>query len=268
MPSKQAIGLDYRAKTMKFLARVGYATTRQVARAVMGASDVSARKMAGRTIRRLRQLGFLAEKRDGNSMAGEQLVALNRAGVAALAETAPLPDGRAHARDWLRHAHKHRTACNSVFSAMLRGLEEDPGWTELEIRAGAAPAHLSAYEFRDGDGNVQQKIPDLLLHGTSGPVWCEIENCWRGAKDFRKLVAFLRHLFDTPSPAVEQVWFVTTAPVAKTIGKRLHAALTHDADSGYPRQIRELDSRILRSRIAVFWLDPNLLQLTPIDIPE
>jgi len=268
MPSKQAIGRDYRAKTMMFLARAGYATTRQVARAVMGACDVSGRKMAGRTIRRLRQLGLLVEKRDGDSIAGEQLVALNRSGVRALAETAPLPDGRPHARDWLRHSHKHRTACNSVFASMLRGLDHDPGWTELEIRAGVAPAHLSAYQFRDDDGNLQQKIPDLLLHSTTGLIWCEIENSWRGAKDFRKLVAFLRNMFDAPSPAVERVWFVTTAPVAKTIGKRLHAALTHDADSGYPRQVRELDARILKSCIAVFHLDPELLQLTPIDVDK
>lgn len=149
---------------------------------------------------------------------------------------------------------------------MLRGLDEDLGWTELEIRAGVAPAHLSAYEFRDDDGNLQQKIPDLLLHGTTGPIWCEIENSWRGARDFRKLIAFLRHMFDTPSPAVEQVWFITTAPVAKTIGKRLHAALVHDADSGYPRQVRELDARILRSYVAVFRLDPDLLQLARVDI--
>lgn len=200
-------------------------------------------------------------------MAGEQLVALNRAGVRALAETAPLPDGRPHARDWLHHSHKHRTACNFVFSAMLRGLDHDPGWTELEIRAGVAPPELSLYQFRDEDGELQQKIPDLLLHGTAGAIWCEIGNSWRGAKDFRKLVSFLRHVFASEALVVEQVWFVATTPVATTVGKRLHAALSHSPDSGYPRQLRELDAQILKSGIAVFQLEPDLLQLMPISLP-
>lgn len=263
MQSKQAIGRMYRAKTMMFLARAGYATTRQIARAVIGSCDTSGRKMAGRTLRSLRKLGYLVEKRDGDSVAGEQMVALNRAGAAALAEFAALPDGRAHARDWLRHAHKHRTACNSVFAAMLRGLDEDPGWTELEIRAGACPKELSTYQFTDSDGNPHQKIPDLILRSETGLVWTEVENAWRGARDLQKLVSFLRQLFRNHNPPVEQVWFVVTAPVAKTIGNRLQAALTHGLDSGMPRQIRELDAHILKSRLAVFQLDRDLLQLSP-----
>lgn len=266
MTSKQHLGREYRVKTLKFLARTGYATTRQIAKAVWGSCEVSDRKMAGRTIRRLRTLGYLVSKRDGNPVAGEQMVALTRAGVTALAEFAQLPDGRAHARDWLRHAHSHRTACNSVYAAVVRGLAEDVGFTELEIRAGSAPAPLSMVPFQDGDGCRQQKIPDLLLHGASGPIWVEVENSWRGAKDFDKLVHFLRCIFARPEPLVEKVWFVVVAPGAKTIGKRLHAALTHTATSGYPRQIRELDAKILRDRVAVFHLDQAHLTLTPVDL--
>lgn len=47
MKSKQQIGREYRIKTLKFLACVGYATTRQISMAVLGACDVSSRKMAG-----------------------------------------------------------------------------------------------------------------------------------------------------------------------------------------------------------------------------
>jgi len=266
MTSKQQLGREYRVKTLKFLARTGYATTRQLARAVWGGCDTSSRKMAGRTIRRLRQLGYLVVKRDGNSVAGEQMLALTRAGVDALAEFTQLPDGRAHARDWLRHAHPHRTACNSFYAAMVAGLEDEVGFTELEIRAGAAPRQLSMYQYRDGEGQLQQKIPDVLLHGASGPVWVEIENSWRGARDFDKLVQFLRNIFGRPAPLVEKVWFVVTARGAQSIGRRLHAALSHALDSGYPRQIRELDAHILRDRIAVVHLDRDQLTLRHVDL--
>lgn len=262
MKSKQQIGREYRAKTLKFLARVGYATTRQIAKAVLGTCDISSRKMAGRTIRSLFALGYLVQKRDGDSVAGEMMLALNRAGVAALAELVEMPNGRAHARDWIRHAHKHRTACNSIFAALTRGLDEHVGWSELEIRAGSAPAKLSAYSYKDDEGTNLLKIPDLLLHGASGPIWVEVENGWRGARDMQKLVWFLRRIFEHPAPVVDKVWFVVTAPGAKTIGKRLHAALTHQPDSGYPRQIRELDARILNERLAIFQLDADRLELT------
>lgn len=266
MKSKQQIGQEYRIKTLKFLACVGYATTRQISMAVLGACDVSSRKMAGRTIRRLRVLGYLAEKRDGNSVAGELMVALNRAGVAALAEFVELPDGRAHARDWLRHAHKHRTACNSVFAALTRGLDEHIGYSELQIRAGSAPTKLLVFSYKDDEGNSLQKIPDLLLQGVSGPIWVEVENGYRGARDFQKLIWFLRRIFEHPAPLADKVWFVVTAAGAKTIGKRLRAALTHLSDSGYPRQIRELDARILSERLAVYRLDADLLKLTQLPL--
>lgn len=105
MKSKQQIGHEYRAKTLKFLARVGYATTRQIARAVLGVCDISSRKMAGRTIRSLLALGYLVQKRDGDSIAGEMMLALNRAGVAALAELVEMPNGRAHVTGFVMHTN-------------------------------------------------------------------------------------------------------------------------------------------------------------------
>ena len=268
MKSKQQIGREYRAKTLKFLARVGYATTRQITKAVFGTCDISSRKMAGRTIRSLLDFGYLVKKRDGDSVAGEMMLALNRAGVAALAELVEMPHGRPHARDWLRHAHKHRTVCNSVYAAVTRGLDEDIGWSELEIRAGSAPVKLSLFNYKDDEGTSLQKIPDLLLHGAVGPIWVEVENGWRGARDMQKLVWFLRSIFEHPAPLVDKVWLVVTAPGAKTIGKRLRTALTHRPDSGYPRQIRELDARILSERLAIFQLDADLLELTRLPLQQ
>jgi predicted transcriptional regulator len=105
MASKMQQGRDYRSKTLMLLARLGYATTRQVAMAIWGSCNLSNRKMAGRTIRWLIQRGYVVEKRDGDSVAGERMVALTRAGAALLAEVMPLPGNRSHARDWLPTQH-------------------------------------------------------------------------------------------------------------------------------------------------------------------
>lgn len=84
----------------------------------------------------------------------------------------------------------------------------------------------------------------------------------------QKLVWFLRSIFEHPAPLIDKVWFVVTASGAKTIGKRLHAALTHGPESGYPRQIRELDARILSERLAIFQLDADLLELTRLALQQ
>jgi len=269
MESKQQIGRQYRINTLFLLTRLGYATTRQIAAGVFGKCDVSSRKMAGRTVRALLDRGYLVAKREGDTVAGEQMVALTRAGATAIAKAAPLPASRGHARDWLRHAHEHRTVCNSVFAAMLGGLDWHLGWTELEIRAGLAPPELSLFQYRDGDGHCLQKIPDLLLDGPEEldgqvrrPTWIEVENAYRGARDFTKLVWFLRRIFGRPAPPIEMVWLVVTSPAAKNIGKRLHAAMTHSLSSGYPCQIKELDARILANHIKVKQLDPDQLTLS------
>jgi hypothetical protein len=219
--------------------------------------------MAGRTIRWLLSKGYIVEKRDGGSVAGERMIALTRSGAALLSQVLPLPGDRPHARDWLRHAHGHRTACNSVYASVAATVGNlDVGWTELEIRAGTAPEHLSRFGYRTED-EVLQKIPDLLLHfnDDAPPVWVEVENAWRGARDFQKLIGFLRTLFGARQPPVSKAWFVATNPVAKTIGKRLRAALTHGPESGYGRQVRELDADILAHRVQVFELNADTLEL-------
>lgn len=98
--SKRTRGNAYRVNTLRLLARVGYASTRQVARAVWWRCDESTRKMAGRTLRWLLEHGLIVTKRDGDSINGEQLAAVTAAGAAWLAENGdPLPYGKAHARD-------------------------------------------------------------------------------------------------------------------------------------------------------------------------
>jgi len=170
-----------------------------------------------------------------------------------------LPYGKAHARDWLRHAHSHRTACNYVY-ATATGLYPDRcAWSELEIRAGLAPLGQLAYSF---DGAVLGKIPDVLLELPAGLAWVEVENSWRSDKDVAKVVASMRAM--VIDKRVTEVHFIITAPGAKTIGARMRKALTHGPESGWPRQVKELDARILAQYVKVFTLNSETLELVPV----
>lgn len=258
--NKRERGMHYRVQMMKALARLGYASTRQLAKMLWRRCDGSTRKMAGRTLRWLLDSGYIVTKRDGDSVNGEQLAAVTAAGAAWLARNGdPLPYGKAHARDWLRHAHSHRTASNSVYAAAVGLFPNKGGWSELEIRAGLAPLGQLAYSF---DGAVLGKIPDVLLELPSGLAWVEVENCYRSDIDVAKVVASMRAMFI--DKRVSEVHFVITAPGAKTIGQRLRKALTHSPESGWPRQVKELDARILAQFMKVFSLNSDTLDLSPI----
>lgn len=89
--SNQARGERYRQHTLELLSRLGYGSARQVARGVWGRLTPSTRKMAQRLLARLRAERLVVSKRDGNSVNGEQLYALTKAGVARL--TFPKMDG-------------------------------------------------------------------------------------------------------------------------------------------------------------------------------
>lgn len=259
--STQKQGHEYRARTLRFLARVGYATTRQVARAVWWKCTASTRRMASRTLHWLAAHGLIVTKREGNNRAGELLSAISTSGAAWLAEFGePLPYGKAHSRDWLRHAHSHRTACNSVYAASCGLFPDTSAWSELEIRAGLAP--LSQLTFKQ-DGVDLAKVPDVLIENANGGlVWVEVENTWRNDKDLAKMVAALRAMFQQPG-RIREAWLVITSPGAKTIGQRLRRALTHGPESGWARQVRETDARILERHLHVFMLDDETLELLP-----
>lgn len=257
--SNQTLGQRYRHQTMYLLARLGYATTKQIAFAIFRDRSLSSRKMARRTIRWLLQNGYVVERRD--DVNSDRLIALTRAGVSAIAEFMPLPGNREHARDWLRHAHSHRTSCNNVYTAYTELNNFDVGWTELEIRSGDAPANLSLFKYHI-NGEEYQKIPDVLLESCNKlPIWVEVENSWRSEKDLQKVIGFLRAMFSTPQPQAEGAWFVITSPGAKTIGSRLRTALTHGPESGYGRQVRELDAKILSEKVRIYQLNGETLEL-------
>lgn len=259
--NKREQGMHYRVQVLRALARLGYASTRQLAKMLWRRCDRSTRKMTGRTLRWLLDSGHIVTKRDGDSVNGEQLAAVTAAGAAWLARNGnPLPYGKAHARDWLRHAHSHRTACNSVYAAAVGQFPTKGGWSELEIRAGLAPLGQLAYSF---DGAVLGKIPDVLLELPGGGLaWVEVENSYRSDKDVAKVLASMRAML--VDKRVSEVHFVITASGAKTIGQRLRKALTHGPESGWPRQVKELDARILAQFVKVFSLNNDTLDLSPV----
>jgi hypothetical protein len=168
--------------------------------------------------------------------------------------------GKAHARDWLRHAHSHRTACNSVYAATIGLFPERCGWSELEIRAGLSP--LGQLAYRSFEGEALNKIPDVVLQRPGGLVWVEVENSWRSDKDLAKVVASMRAM--AVDKRITEVHFVITAPGAKTIGDRLRKALTHGSESGWPSQVKARDAQILARYISVFSFNIDTLELSPI----
>jgi len=260
--NKRTQGMQYRVLVLRALARLGYATTRQLAKMVWWRCDGSTRKMAGRTLRWLIKRGYIVTRRDRDSVNGEQLSAVTTAGAAWLAKHGePLPYGKAHARDWLRHAHNHRTACNSVYAAMAGLFPDSCAWSELEIRAGLSPLGQLTYSL---DGVAMNKIPDVLVQRLDGLVWVEVENGWRSDRDLAKVVASMRAM--SVDRRIKEVHFIITAPGAKTIGERLTKRLTHPAESGWPRQVKERDARLLAQYIKVSSLNNDTLELSPVVI--
>ncbi len=261
--SNQARSLRYRQHTLELLGRLGYGSARQIAKGVWGQLTPSTRKMASRLLGRLGKERLVVSKRDGNSVNGEQLYALTKAGVARL--TYALPLARGHARDWLRHAHAHRTMANSVFVAgnpVMRTVDDSLGITELEIRSNGGQSKSTRFEY-EVDEQRHVKIPDVVFNHAQR-VWVEVENAWRSSKDMTKLVQFLRALFWYGAKDFDEVWLVVTATGAKTIGQRLRNALSHDDPlDGWPRQVKELDARLLQTHVKVWVLDADTLTLRP-----
>lgn len=246
-------------RAIELLARTGYASTRQLALYLHGSCTESSKRMTRNTMIWLAENKLIVSRREGSGIINvntEQLFALNAAGVQAARDLGiEPPGGKLHARDYLRHAHTHRTACNSVFANLAaRGIEV---WSELEIQNEQAP--LKTHEFWSSDGEKLGKIPDLLARRptSGGLVWIEVENAWRNDKDLQKLLDAMRSLFE--QEVVESFNFFVTNPGGRSIGQRLLKKLTHGPDSGWSAPVRALDERIKR-HIAVAVVDPETLQ--------
>ena len=144
-----------------------------------------------------------------------------------------------------------------MYAASCGLFPDTAAWSELEIRAGLAPIEQLTYSL---DGTVLGKIPDVLVElADERLTWVEVENSWRSDKDLKKVVASMRAM--TTDKRIAGVHFVTTAPGAKTIGSRLRKALTHGSSSAWPRQVKELDARIVAQYVKVFSLNSETMEL-------
>lgn len=258
--NKRELGAHYRIEALRLLSAMGYATTRQIAKGIWGRCDISTRKMAGRTLRWLQDQRLIVSKRDGkgiNKVNHELLFALTALGAEqAKRHNSPLVAQKVHARDYLRHAHDHRTACNSVYVAWPVDVEL---WSELEVNTGDSP--VSIFNYR-ADGVDYAKIPDLVIRTDHEHYeWIEVENSWRSDKDLSKIVACLRAMFRDESSHITKVHFVVTVEGAKTIYKRITKKMTHEPDSGWSSPVRALDARILTQHIKIWFLDTETLTL-------
>jgi Holliday junction resolvase len=261
---KKEQGEMYRKDVLSLLARVGYASTRQIAKGVWKRCDVSTRKMAGRTLRWLLNQRLIVCKREGDGVVNvntELLYALTSKGAAATRQFgSPLVADKVHARDYLKSSHSHRTQCNSVYVA----LPNQRIWSELEIRA--KRSGLNSFTYASG-GVSYSKIPDLIAVTPDNRwEWIEVENSWRSDKDLVKIRDCIRDMYRRENH-IGCVHFVVTSPGARTIGRRLAKLMTPKDFNDY-LLTGELDKRILRSHIKVSLLNQQTLSLLPIDIGD
>lgn len=254
--NKKELGEHRRKRAIELLARTGYASTRQIAFFLHGSCTESTRRMTRNTMGWLAKNKLVVSKREGTGVINvntEMLFALNAAGVQAARDLGvEPPGGKLHARDYLRHAHSHRTACNSVFANLAaRGIEV---WSELEVQSEQAP--LKTHEFWSSDDERLGKTPDLLVRRQQGLAWVEVENAWRSEKDLQKMVDAMRSLFE--QEIAESFHFYVTNAGGMRIRQRLMQKLTHGPESGWDASTRLLDERLKR-HIVVAAVDPETL---------
>lgn len=264
--SKMQKGLAYRQQALELLARLGYATTRQLALGVHGSTTLSKRKMMGRTTRWLEALGLVVSKKQTifglSSVNAETIYALTSSG-ASLARSmgSPLVANKAHGRDYLRHEHAHRTVCNSVFCAL-------PGrvYSELEVRSNEAP--LCWISVAPTEGSAFKKIPDLIATADdNGLIWVEVENRYRSTTDLEKMISALQEMYSSRRRYnLSYALFVITDKSAKNIGARIKEKLLHAQETGISSAQRMFDKELLENFVRVIELEPDTLWLRPVTL--
>lgn len=248
--NKQQQGEINRLRVLLYISKVGYASLKQIARAIWQRTDASALVMAGRTLKWLTEEKYIVTRRD--TIKSELLVTLTKKGTRWLAERDfTLPDHREHARDWLRHAHPHRTACNSVHTCFYTGNYDNPGvWSELEIRAQIAPVFEQKYVIqRDAFAlkEIHTKIPDVIAESTTGFEWIEVENCSRSEADFEKLILAMRQMRFAKDTQISNVHCIIASPAAERFSTRLKAYLSGGLGAFSPAQ-QQLNLQLLKEQ--------------------
>ncbi|WP_297575968.1 hypothetical protein [uncultured Deefgea sp.] len=237
--NKQQQGEINRLRVLLYISRVGYASLKQIARAIWQRTDASALVMTGRTLKWLTEEKYIVTRRD--TIKSELLVTLTKKSVRWLAERDfTLPDHWKHARDWLRHAHAHRTACNSVYACLYSGDFSQPGvWSELEIGARVSPIFQQTYEKQENAfvlKEIHTKIPDVIAESATGFEWIEVENCSRSEADFEKLIMAMRAMRFANDRQISNVHCIIASTAAERFSTRLKAYLVDGLGAFSPAQ--------------------------------
>lgn len=262
--SKRQLGQARRHEALRFLACVGYASTRQLAYALTGSTSKSSTVMVSRTVRWLIAHKLVTERRD--DLNHERLVALTKTGAQRIRDELELAGDRVHAHDLLRHAHAHRTVCNSVYANYWhKGIE---ACSELEVRAGYAE-NLSSITYKcNSEQEDVTKIPDLVVKefrkdGRSLRSWVEVENGWRSERDLLRLVYLCKHVFQQRTPPFDRLVFIVAKPVARKIRSRLLAAMKKIAGENGDLDLGGSIPEIMQ-RVLVHEIDSETLETRPL----
>lgn len=261
---QRLIGAQRRLDVLYFLARAGYATTRQLAYYCTGSASKNKTNMLNRTLSRMLADKLIHERID--RLQTERFVALTTAGARLATEQIPALGGiTPSVRDNLRHVNAHRTAANGILAYYLKKYPPVDGHivrSELEIAANRA---LGQMQYWSGpDNRSLDKVADGIIkvsrNGGWNTFWLEIENSYRSPRDLQRLVAFCRQWYRYRFQPFDMLVLVVTSDCAKTVGDRLVNALQQAARDDY-----EFRSNLpeVMGRVQVFEFDAALNEVRP-----
>lgn len=234
---QRLIGAKRRLEVLYFLARAGYATTRQLAFYCTGSASKNKTNMLNRTLSRMLADRLIHERVD--RLQTERFVALTATGAHLAVKKIPALKGEVPSVcDNLRHVNSHRTAANGILAYYLRKYPSAAGHvvrSEIEIAANRA---LGQMQYWSGpDNRSLDKVADGIIKVSRNnqwhSYWLEVENSYRSPRDLQRLVAFCRQWYRNRFQPFGTLVLIITDDCAKTVGERLFKALQQAAHDDY-----------------------------------
>jgi hypothetical protein len=198
------IGRHYEQRVLRSLHKFGFLRTRDLAALLWSSSikgrggfeplvievSASARRMAQRTLRRLRQVHMVIwlKAPDGSVIYG-----LSEAGARQLVNSGiPAKSGKDIVRRVsLSHFHHRRIANEIAIGALLQGFRAN---SEHEIAMG---------DWLGGKQGVEGKKPDVVVRDGKNVWFLEVERSRRNERDYAKLINFLMAMWPDGRNAYE-----------------------------------------------------------------
>ncbi|CBJ36691.1 protein of unknown function [Ralstonia solanacearum CMR15] len=192
------IAMENEVRVLRALHRFGWLRTRDLAVAVwqqwqsrpVGEPDLqplvaaaSGLRMAQRTLRRLAAARQVLR---GQAPDGSVIYALSEAGARRLQQAGvPAASGKDLIRSFSTAQFRHRSIANEIaIGGIIEGFRVS---TEREI---------AQDRWLGGVDGIAGKKPDVLLRADKRIFWVEVERSRRNARDYKKLLAWLRLVAD------------------------------------------------------------------------